>query len=388
MKPLRNTWAEIDLDQLARNVALLREYAGPGVRLAPVIKADAYGHGAVTIARELCRLDVEYLAVAILSEALELRHHGIAAPILVMGYTEDEHLDLAVRNSITLTISDIRQAGLLSESASRHGETADVHIKVDTGFHRLGKEPSEEFASEIADIASLPALAPKGIFTHLRLEDDASDAKQYALFTAFVSRLAGKGIRFEYAHVSDSIAAVKYPQYALNMIRPGAIIYGYIAKSQFGKVDVRPVMTFKTLVTRVARVADGDGVGYDEKYRVGRNAVIATLAAGYADGYMRHLSNKGEVLIRNQRAKVAGIVCMDQMMVDVSEIPGVQRGDEAILFGPQQGAPTVDELALLAETNKNSIVSGISRRVPRVYIKGGAVAEILDYLAQDRSGEL
>lgn len=380
-KLLRNTWVEINLDQLARNVEALRRHVGPGVQLAPVIKADAYGHGAVTIAQELSRMGVAYLAVAVLSEALELRAHGISAPILVMGYTETPLLGLAVQEKITLTIFDYEQAEVLSREAQKQRTTANVHIKVDTGFHRLGKEPTPEYAEEIVRMSTLPALRLKGIFSHLRLADQASDEQQIARFTSLLDALHERGVHFDNYHLADSIAAVKYRLGQTNMVRPGAILYGYVPRYQVGQIDVRPVMTFKTRVTRVQKLARGEGVGYDDEFRARENTVIATLAAGYADGYPRHLSRKGEVLIRRQRAKVIGIVCMDQMMVDVSHIEGVHPGDEAVLFGPEEGCPSVEELAGQANTNKNDIISGIARRVPRVYLKGGSVVRIVDYLS-------
>lgn len=381
----RSTCVEIDLDQLERNIAALREYVGAGVGLAPVVKADAYGHGAVVIAGELERMGVgmgvEMIAVALVSEALELRRHGIRAPILVMGYTENEYLDLAVRESLSITIFEYEQAVLLSREAGKQGRVAKVHIKVDTGFHRLGKEPSDAFADEIARMKALPHLDLEGIFSHLRLADRETDARQFDALTAFIDQLRGRGIQFRYAHISDSIGAVRYKEYALDMVRPGAIVYGYVPKSQVGMIDVKPIMTLKTKVTRVQVLRKGDGLGYDEAFKAAGDTVVATLPVGYADGYTRALSRVGEVLIRGKRARILGLLCMDQMMVDATAIEGVAPGDEAVLFGPVEGAPSVEELAALAKTNKNSIVAAISRRVPRVYLKNGSVYRVVDYLA-------
>jgi alanine racemase len=385
-RPLRNTWLEVDLDLLAHNIETLRARVGPGVKLAPVIKADAYGHGAVTIAKELSRLNVAYLCVAILNEALELRDHGITMPILVMGYTGNEGLAIAVAKDITLTIFEHEQAVILSNEAQRQNKTANVHIKVDTGMHRLGKEPTEAFADEVLRISTLPRLCLKGIFSHLRLADEEGDRKQHALLKCFINVLKERGLSIDCCHISDSIAAVKYPEFAMDMVRPGAIIYGYVPKYQAGQIDVRPITTFKTTVTRVQRVARGEGIGYDEEFVATDHTIVATLAAGYSDGYPRYLSRKGEVMIRGKRAKVLGILCMDQTMVDVSDIGGVQAGDEAILFGPQPGAPSVEEVSLLAGTNRNNIISGITRRVPRVYLRNGSVVDIVDYLAPPSGG--
>lgn len=381
---LRNTWVEIDLDQFEKNIRTLERYVGPCVKLAPVIKADAYGHGAVRIAKELQRMNVEYISVAILPEALELRANDIASPLLVMGYTENHLLGIAVRNDVTVTIFEYEQAEILSREASECGKTAKAHIKVDTGFNRLGEKPSDEFTGEIVRMSRLPNLSLNGIFTHLRLASQESDLKQYELFCSFITSLKEKGIHFQYAHISDSIAAIKYKDRNLDMIRPGGIIYGYVPKYQIGLIDVQPIMTFKTRITRVRKLEKGEGVGYGGNFAAEEGTVVATLAAGYADGYPRSLSGKGEVSINGKRARVIGIVCMDQMMLDVSHIDDVKAGDEAILFGPGEDAPSVEELSLLAKTNKNNIISGITRRVPRVYIKGGSIVDIADYLHIDQ----
>lgn len=378
----RNTWAEIDLDQLDRNMEVLQNHVGPGVKLAPVIKADAYGHGAVAIARELSNIDVAYLAVAILLEAIELRDNGIQAPILVMGYTDSADVGLAVEKNITLTIFDYDQALLVSNEAKKRNVKASVHIKVDTGFHRLGKTPSPEFADEIVRMSKLDNLSLKGIFSHLRLATEEGDERQRMVFCEFIDELKERGVSFDERHISDSIAAVKYSKCSMDMVRPGAIIYGYLPKSQLGRIDVKPIMTFKTRVARLQQVSKGDGIGYDESFEADRDMMVATLPVGYADGYTRYLSRKGEVLIRGKRAKVLGIICMDQMMVDVTHIDSVAVGDEVVLFGPGEADPTVDELAALTSNNKNAIISGITRRVPRVYIKNGRVAQVLNYLAR------
>jgi alanine racemase len=376
----RNTWVEINLDQFEKNIRALERYVGPGAHLAPVIKADAYGHGAVRMAAELELMNVEYISVAILSEALELRANNIASPLLVMGYTENHLLGIAVRNDVTLTIFEYEQAEILSREAGQCGKTARAHIKVDTGFNRLGEKPSEEFAGEIIRMSRLPHLSLDGIFSHLRLASPDSDRKQFELFCSFINKLKQKGIHFRYSHISDSIAAIKYKNWALDMIRPGAIIYGYVPKYQLGLIDVQPIMTFKTRITRIRKLEKGEGVGYGETFAASEGAVVATLAVGYADGYPRSLSGKGEVLIGRKRARVIGIVCMDQMMVDVSNMDNVKAGDEAILFGPGEDVPGVEELSALAQTNKNNIISGISRRVPRVYIKNDSIIDIVDYL--------
>lgn len=390
-KLMRNTWVEINLNQLDENINLLRQYLGNNIAIAAVIKADAYGHGAAIIAEELALLNVDYIAVAILSEAIELRNKKISSPILVMGYTENDFLRFAVEYDITTTIFEYEQALILSDFAKKQNKIAKVHIKVDTGFNRLGAKPTEQFANDILKMKNLPNLYLEGIFSHFRLANQYDDEQQYILFKSFAKKLKDMGINFRYYHISDSIASLKYKyqpenktncdsDISINMARPGAIIYGYLPKYQIGMIDMKPIMKFKTRVTRVQRLSIGEGVGYDENFKAGENCVIATLPVGYADGYPRSLSNIGEVLINKKRAKVVGIVCMDQMMVDVSNIENVKKGDEAILFGSDEGEMSIEEAASLIKTNKNNIISGITRRVPRVYLKNGEIYKIVDYL--------
>jgi len=381
MNPLLScTRVEIDLDRLRGNITKLREYVGKKIKLAAVIKADAYGHGAGTIAAELCSCGVEYLAVARLEEALELRQNNIASPILVMGYTDAGFFEEAVQNNATLTLFSLEQAKALSSTASRMGKTARVHIKLDTGFNRLGKKPTDAFVKEIASMNQLPGIILEGIFSHLRLVNETSDRDQFHQLSSFVEKLENRGVHFQLAHISDSIGAIAYPEFSLDMIRPGAIIYGYVPRYQLGRIDVEPIMSFKTKVTRVETLGEGEGVGYSDSFNARGKTVVATLAAGYADGYPRHLSNLGWVAIREKKAKVLGIICMDQMMVDVAGIPDVRVGDDAILFGPGRNHPSVEELSRLAKTNKNSIISGISRRIPRIYLKKARITKVKNYL--------
>ena len=383
MELFRNTLMEIDLDQLRANIRALKEYVGPDVKIAPVIKANAYGHGAVVIAGELERLNVTSLAVAAVSEAIELRQHGINSPILVMGYTENRFLPLAVNHDVTVTVFEYEQAKVLSDAAARAGKNALIHIKVDTGFHRLGKRPTEDFAREIEEIHHLPSLRIDGVFSHLRLIDMESDRRQFSEFKAFVEDLRKRGVDTGLSHISDSIAAIRYKDFALDMIRPGAIIYGLVPDSQQRLIDVKQIMKFKTRVTRVMRLKRGEGAGYGEEYVAQEGDVIATLAAGFGDGYFRSLGGKGQVTIRGKKAKIVGRVCMDQMMANVTNIPGVTPGDEAVLYGPGENETQIREAAALVGTNKNEIASRISRRVPRVYIKDNRVVKIVDYLTEE-----
>lgn len=377
------TWAEVDLDAVAHNIAEAKKLMKPGVKLAAVLKADAYGLGAKAVAGIMVENGADMLAVACVPEAVELREKYSRIPILVLGYTPTEWAATAVENEITLTVFSPKEAEAVSKAAHQMNKYAKIHIKIDTGFNRLGFRPGQEALDEIAWICRLPNLIAEGIFTHLALNSKDDDARQFALFEKALGRLEKMGVTFPLRHVCDSIGMVRYPEYQLDMVRPGAFLYG-VRPSRFNAPDVtlKMPLAFKTRVSQVKTIESGEGVGYDFTFVAHRRTVIGTLAAGYVDGYMRCLSNKGEVLIRGRRAPVVGLVCMDQCMVDLTDIPGVLPGDEALLFGESsQGAVTLEEVSQWAGTNRNEVLSGIGRRVPRIYLKDSQVAGTADYLS-------
>lgn len=348
---------------------------------AVVLKADAYGLGAVPVARVLLREGAEMLAVACLPEAVQLRRAYPDARILVMGHTPDEYFPDAVRERVTCAIFDFGQAAALSAAAARAGATAMAHVKVDTGMNRLGLKPGlftpgtgpGSAAELLARMAALPALELEGIFTHLALNDQASDAAQFALFTRLVDDAAALGVRFAIRHVCDSIGSMRYPEYRLDMVRPGAVMYGVTPLNTplTASADIRTPFRFSTRISRLRPLAAGEGVGYDYTYRAPLGgALLATLPVGYADGYKRCMSNVASVLVRGTRAPVVGLVCMDQCTADVSGVPGVEEGDEVVLLG--EGIPVL-EMAGWAGTNRNEVLCSIGRRVSRVYSEGGRV---------------
>jgi alanine racemase len=410
---IRSTRLEVDLDAVAHNLSELRAFLEathvPSPRgattgkpaIAAVVKADAYGLGARRVARELAAGGVDMLAVACLPEALELtrlrgsagaRAIGDGGPrILVMGHTPDDGLEAAVSGGIRLTIFDLRQAKLLSGAARSLGTAAKVHLKIDTGMNRLGIKPDSETPELIERIASLPGLEIEGIFTHLALLDAESDRRQFDLFMDVVEGAEARGLRFAYRHVCDSLALARYPEFRLDLVRPGALLYGArpTRAPLADDMDLRVPFAFRTRISRLRRIGAGEGVGYDFTWRAPRGgASIATLPVGYVDGYRRCLSNRGEVAIRGRRAKVVGIICMDQLVVDVTGIPDAEEGDDVLLFGTSGDDEIgLAEVASWADTNRNEIVAAIGRRVPRVYLKDGAVCEIVDYLASGGEGD-
>lgn len=290
-------------------------------------------------------------------------------PVFILGHTPDRLLHHIVEREITQTIFSLEQAQILSRLASETGKTAKVHIKVDTGFHRLGKVPSQEFADEVCEMFKLPCLEIEGIFSHLALTGDDENEEQFRLFNDFVSLLESRGCSFKYKHLADSIACVDFPEYRLNMIRPGALIYGMVGYHK-GHLPVKQAMTFKTAISQLHFISKGEGVSYDYLWKAEKDSIIATLPFGYADGYPRNLRDKGYVIIEGVKVPIIGVICMDQCMADVTEVPGVKEGMEAIIYGDGlDGSMTIAEASALAGTNKNDIIARITARPPRVYIK-------------------
>lgn len=360
-----DTTITIDLGKLGRNMDAVQRMAGADVAVMAVIKANGYGHGAVQIAPTLLAHGARYLAVARLEEALALREAYPDAPLFVLGYTPDRLLETAVANRIVLTIFSAHQAALLGKAAERMDTSAVVHLKVETGFNRLGTDDVEELRA----ILRTPRVDAEGIYSHLALKDRASDEVQLERFLRIVNELEESGHTFRYKHIADSISAVDYPDFRLNMIRPGAILYGM--KSFVSDcITVEPVMSMQTRIARLRRIQPGEGVGYDLDWVAKRPSVIATLPFGYADGYPRALGGKGYVTIRGIKCPLVGILCMDQCVADVTDVPGVSEGDTALIYGDGTGnTMSVAEAAQLAKCNKNEILCRLTERPVRIYAK-------------------
>lgn len=375
---MRNTWAEIDLDAIVNNLNIAKKTIKPKTKIAAVLKANAYGHGAINVAKVLIDNDVDMLSVACISEALELRRHYSKIPIMVLGYTPDEQLKIAVENNVCLTIYSLEQARKASEIGLSLGKDAVVHIKVDTGLNRIGLRAGEEAVGAIIYIYNLRGIKIEGIFTHLALKSAETDKLQYNLFMDTISQLEAKGIHIPIKHICDSIGMICYPDYHLDMVRLGAFIYGIAPGAMKNKNLLKTAMTLKSRIVQIKEIEKGEGVGYDYCFVAPKKTIVGTLAIGYSDGYMRCLSNKGEVSVRGKRAPIIGFMCMDQMMIDITNIPEVKLKDEVILIGGNE--ISVGEIAEKVDTNRNEIISIIGRRVPRVYIKGSYIVDIVDYL--------
>lgn len=377
---IRDTYVEINLDNIAYNMKKIKDVVGKDVAVAAVVKANAYGHGAVDIAPTIMENGGDYLAVATLSEALELRKHYSTYNIFIMGYTPDEYLEHVVINNITQTVFSYRQAELLNDLGKKHNKKPKIQIKYDTGFNRLGFKDCQESINEIDDIFKLNNIEIEGIFSHFALAGRLEDDIQYEKLMNVVKKFESRGKQFKYKHICDSISGIDYPEYRLNMIRPGAIIYG-LKSYKDESVVLKQAMTFKTKIYHIKTLEKGEGVSYDYMWKADKKRLVGTLPFGYADGYPRNMRDKGFVTIHGKKAPILGVICMDQCMVDLTDIPEARVGDEAIIYGDgTNNTIDIHEMSKLAGTNKNELVCRITMRTPRVYIKDGKIYKILNYL--------
>ena len=373
---LHRTWAEIDLDALVHNFDIIKKEAS-GAKLMAVVKADAYGHSARIVAPLLEQHGADAFAVSNIEEAITLRGCGITRPILILGYTPVSMAAQLYLNDISQCVYSPEYAAALSERASSDGVKVKVHIKLDTGMSRLGFDCRDERLVGIDDAiaaARLKGFVFEGIFTHFAVSDrtetseDGFTDKQYSRFCAAAERFEDAGLKPKYRHCCNSAAFCLDSDKHFDMCRPGIILYGLTPSSDLKlKEAFVPVMTVKSVVSMVKTIKKGDTVSYGRTFTADREMKIATVTAGYADGYPRLLSNKGYVLINGKRANIIGRVCMDQMSVDVSDIEDVKQGDEVTLFGKTL---PVELLADMCGTINYEIICGISPRVPRITVKG------------------
>jgi len=368
-------WSEINLDALAHNVQQLKSVTSPQAKLMAIVKANAYGHGAEQVSKIALANGATQLGVARVSEGLELRDAGIDAPILVLGYTPPEEYHLLLEYNLIQTVYNNEIAWGLSALASQANKKALVHIKVDTGMGRLGFFPDSKGMREITNIAKLPHLELAGIFTHFATADsrDKSYAQQqWAKFTVFLDDLAQAGLKFPCQHAANSAAIIDMPETHLDMVRAGIALYGVRPSSEVDshQLNLQPVMTVKSRVAHVKQVPAGFGVSYGVTYLTTAPTVVATIPTGYADGYSRLLSSRGEVLIGGQRTPIIGRICMDQFMVDAGHLPRVEPGEEVVLLGRQGNEEiSANEIAEKIGTISYEVLCAINcRRVPRHYI--------------------
>lgn len=368
-------WAEVDLTRLALNYRNALSHLKEETQLICVLKADAYGLGLPMVARRLHQEGQRYFAVASYNEAEQLRRAVPDSEVLILGLCGESQLLPAIRAGMLLTVFSQRYAETVIRAAQAAGRPARIHAKLETGLNRLGLEP-EEAVDCIARMTESEHIRLEGLFTHLALRNKTADREQLALLTGCRDALLARGIHVPMVHALDSIGMVRYPEDHLDAVRTGAWLYGVYPRGYAHPEESQLTLTVKTRIAQLHKVSKGECLGYDETHPLTRDSIVATLAAGYIDGYPR-LNSAGSVEIRGRRAPVVGLVCMDQMMVDVTDIPAAQEGDEVILLG---GSIGVDEYASVANLNRNESLARTGRRVPRVYMENGQVVEIVETL--------
>lgn len=384
---LNRAWAEINLDNIAHNIREIRRITHKNAEIMGVVKADAYGHGVMEVTRTLLANGAERLAVSMLDEAIQLRRNGIEAPILILGYTDPIRANEIIEDDVTQTVYSRELAQALSYEAVRQGKKVKIHIKIDTGMSRMGFLPGYSAVKNVVEISQMPNIIIEGLFTHFATADEKNrefTLMQFERFMSICSELQRIGIHIPVKHCANSAGVIEYPEMHLDMVRPGIILYGMYPSEEVDKsrIHLKPAMTLKANVILVKEVEKNTSVSYGRIFTTQRNSKIATIPIGYADGYTRMLSNKGKVLIRGQFAPVVGRICMDQCMIDVTDIDGnVEVGDEVVLIGAQgDNAITVEDVAHLIGMINYEFVSIVGKRIPRAFIQDGKISKILNYL--------
>lgn len=378
--------AIVDLDAIASNIKNIRAKVDKNSGIIGIIKADAYGHGSVETAKVLLDNGADWLAVAVVDEGLNLRKNGITAPILLLGYTPELRLNDVINNGFIQTVYSYDTAKKLSDAASALGKKAVIHIKIDTGMGRIGYRVNEESADEIVKISKLPNIDVNGMFTHFSTADEADKAytlEQYNKFVKMNDMLEERGLHIPVKHAANSAAIMDFDNMMFNMVRPGIILYGAYPSDEVKKenLSLSPAMSIKTHVSYVKDVNEGDSISYGRKYTAPSKRRIATIPVGYADGFIRAYSKGGKVLVRGEYAPIVGRICMDQFMVDVTDIDGVEVNDEVVLMGKQGDKEiTADFIASVLDTINYEVFCTLSKRVPRQYIQNGKIVKTIKYV--------
>lgn len=373
----RPTYAEIDLSALKHNYQLIRSSIPQKTEILAVVKADAYGHGFMDISRELESLGVNAFGVAFLAEGIQLRKSGSDKPILLLGGVYPGQERKCIGYNISTAVFTLEQAQALNVAAGKLFRKAQIHLKVDTGMGRLGV-PYHEVPQFLVELKKLPNIALEGLISHFASADELDESGRYFTrqqgerFAWALAEIRKAGFKPRYVHIANSAAALLRDIPDCNLIRPGITMYGALPSADFqGKLDLKPVMRLKSRIAMLKWVDAGTTISYARRFTAGQRTLIASVPVGYADGYPRALTNRGEALVRGVRAKIAGTVCMDWLMLDVTGIEGVAVGDTVTLMGPDDAGQCIhaEELAEWADTIPYTIFCGISKRVPRVYLK-------------------
>ncbi|MGO5072509.1 alanine racemase [Clostridium sporogenes] len=382
---LRAVWAEIDLDNLQYNLKQIKKICG-NKEIIGVIKANAYGHGAMEIAPTLLENGVSRLAVAVLSEAMELRMSGVKEPIMILGYTPWALGDMLLDNDIEQSVYSYNDALELSRIAVLKRKILKIHIVVDTGMGRIGFLPTKESVENVYKISKLPNIKIEGVFSHLSSADELD--KDYTLYqmnkyNQFINKLEEKNIQVPIKHIANSAAIIDLESTHLDAVRAGIIMYGYYPSNYVLKnnTKLKPVMSLKTSIVHIKKISSGEYISYGRTFKTEKESIIATLPIGYADGYNRLLSNKGKVIVNGKLAPVIGRVCMDQCMIDVTSIGDLKVGDVVTIMGEESGVSyTAEDIASEIGTISYEVICNVNKRVPRVYKKDGKIINVVNYI--------
>ncbi len=387
-------WAEVSLDAAENNFNVIKSHIKPEAKLCCVIKADAYGHGAVSLARLYEKIGADYFAVSNIEEALQLRKNNIKRPIMILGYTSFECAKLLADNDIEQSIYSYDYAEKLNEFAEKAGVKVKIHLKLDSGMGRIGFccKHGEKDRAELdmaAKACGFKNLIPHGVFTHFAVADEGNDGRAYTLnqfkqFTSAIEYLQQKHqITFKIRHCANSGAIFDYPEVQLDMVRAGIVLYGCAPSRKVQCNELRGVMSLKAVVSMVKALMPGDCVSYGCTYKADKKIILATIPVGYADGFWRSNLNKATFIIKGKKVPLVGRVCMDQLMIDVSSIPDVRAGDEVIIMGEENGQKiSASDIADLNNTINYEILCAVGKRVPRYYIKNGKIVEVKSDIIQ------
>ncbi len=386
---VRRTWAEISLEAIKHNFKEIRAKVENDAKLCCVIKADGYGHGAVEVAEIYEKLGADYFAVSNIDEGIEIRTAGCKLPIVILGYTPVADASRLSEYNISQAVFSLEYAKALSDECKKNDCTCKIHIKADTGMSRIGfmcqEFPRDSYSiKEIYEACNQPNLKLEGLFTHFCVSDESDEGReftnrQYENFRYVKSELEKCGLSIEITHCSNSGAIADYSDTYCDMVRAGIILYGLSpSKKLEGKLDLIPAMTLKTAVAYVKTLKKGSTVSYGRTFTAEHDMKIATVPIGYADGYIRQNAENGYMLVNGKKAKIVGRICMDQTMLDVTDIENVNTGDEVIVFGTgEKGEPTADSLAENTNTINYEVVCLVGKRVPRIYYKNGKITDVM-----------
>jgi alanine racemase len=371
MTPGRPTVCYIDHESLRWNFRQIRSSVDSQIKILSMVKANGYGHGAPAVAKTLAAEGTDYFGVATVEEAVELRRHGITAPILVLTGVYLDQLELFFDHQLTAVAHDLGALQQLDDAVARRGGSLNLHLKIDTGMGRIGFLPAQ-IDEWLCQVRKLKAVKVEGLFSHFSHAESVEGEytrKQVEIFNIVVRRLRDGGIAPTLIHLANSAATIALPSAYFNMVRPGLMLYGvYPSPAMTARIALKPVLSWKTRILQLKKVPSNTSISYGQTFTTKRDSLIATLPLGYADGYRRLLSNRGQALVGGKRAPIAGRVCMDLTMLDVTDIGKIQQGDEVVLLGAQANETiSADEMAAWADTISYEILTSIGARVPRIH---------------------